>query len=269
MKKILVIDDETITIHVIKFTLEDNPNIEIVTATDGSKAIEYLDNNVPDLIISDLVMPYKNGVDVVSYVNQKYPKVPIIVISSLASNHTSVQEVKKLNISYFIAKPLNSEVLNNCVLELLGNFIDTKEIISSNKEYISVESDSKKRTKENSNNSSEKFTKINDSIMKKSKNKEFKKIKPNEIIENLSNAEQPENESLDDQKYSKRIKKIKKIKENIEDNKDDVKMLIKMLKSDFFSEELDENSANKILKKIQKKIDNHFELINELQELEE
>ena len=120
MKKILVIDDETITIQIIKFTLEENKNFDIVTAADGSKAIEYLENNVPDLIISDLVMPFKTGVEVVSFVNQKYPNVPIIVMSSLASNHTSVQEVKKLNISYYISKPLDSEVLNNCVTELLG-----------------------------------------------------------------------------------------------------------------------------------------------------
>lgn len=128
MKKILIIDDETITIQIIKFTLEDNPNFEIVTATDGSKAIEYLEKNIPDLIISDLVMPFKTGVDVVSYVNQKYPKVPIIVISSLASNHTSVQEVKKLNISYYFSKPLDSEILKNCVIELLSN----NEILNSN-----------------------------------------------------------------------------------------------------------------------------------------
>lgn len=128
MKKILIIDDETITIHIIKFTLEDNPNFEIVTATDGSKAIEYLEKNIPDLIISDLVMPFKTGVEVVSYVNQKYPKVPIIVISSLAPNHTSVQEVKKLNISYYILKPLDSKILKNCVIELLSN----NEILNSN-----------------------------------------------------------------------------------------------------------------------------------------
>ena len=120
MKKILVIDDETITIQIIKFTLEENKNFDIVTAADGSKAIEYLENNVPDLIISDLVMPFKTGVDVVSFVNQKYPNVPIIVMSSLASNHTSVQEVKKLNISYYISKPLDFKILNNCVTELLG-----------------------------------------------------------------------------------------------------------------------------------------------------
>ena len=130
MKKILVIDDETITVQIIKFTLEENANLEVITAADGSKAIEYLENNVPDLIISDLVMPFKTGVDVVSYVNEKYPKVPIIVISSLAPNHTSVQEVKKLNISYYISKPLDSEILNNCVIELLGK--EDVEIINPN-----------------------------------------------------------------------------------------------------------------------------------------
>lgn len=128
MKKILVIDDETITIQIIRFTLEENANLEVITAADGSKAIEYLENNVPDLIISDLVMPFKTGVDVVSYVNEKYPQLPIIVMSSLASNHKNVLEVKKLNISFYIAKPLDSEVLNNCVIELLSN----NEILNSN-----------------------------------------------------------------------------------------------------------------------------------------
>ena len=44
MKKILVIDDETITIQIIRFTLEENANLEVITAADGSKAIEYLEN---------------------------------------------------------------------------------------------------------------------------------------------------------------------------------------------------------------------------------
>ena len=45
MKKILVIEDETITIQIIRFTLEENANLEVITAADGSKAIEYLENN--------------------------------------------------------------------------------------------------------------------------------------------------------------------------------------------------------------------------------
>ena len=259
MKKILIIDDETITIHIIKFTLEDNPNFEIVTATDGSKAIEYLEKNIPDLIISDLVMPFKTGVDVVSYVNQKYPKVPIIVISSLASNHTSVQEVKKLNISYYISKPLDSEILNNCVIELLSN----NEILNSNEsqeKLIPIENN----IKASNNNLTNDNVKTKGNIMKKSKNKDI------EIVKTLSNDENKTEIQLSEKKVSenkKSDKKIIKIKTIIKENKKVGNKLIKKLKIKLFEQEFDDEKTKKTLKKLQDISKLHFDFIKKLEEL--
>lgn len=259
MKKILIIDDETITIHIIKFILEDNPNFEIVTATDGSKAIEYLEKNIPDLIISDLVMPFKTGVDVVSYVNQKYPKVPIIVISSLASNHTSVQEVKKLNISYYISKPLDSEILNNCVIELLSN----NEILNSNEsqeKLIPIENN----IKASNNNLTNDNVKTKGNIMKKSKNKDV------EIVKTLSNDENKTEIQLSEKKVSenkKSDKKIIKIKTIIKENKKVGNKLIKKLKIKLFEQEFDDEKTKKTLKKLQDISKLHFDFIKKLEEL--
>ena len=258
MKKILIIDDETITIHIIKFTLEDNPNFEIVTATDGSKAIEYLEKNIPDLIISDLVMPFKTGVEVVSYVNQKYPKVPIIVISSLASNHTSVQEVKKLNISYYISKPLDSEILNNCVIELLSN----NEILNSNEsqeKLIPIENN----IKASNNNLTNDNVKTKGNIIKKSKNKE---TELETIKETSSKIQTTEIDLVDSKKHDE---KVKKVKTKIKENKKEGKKILKKLKSNLFKEEFDENNIKKIVKKLQKITALHFGFINELEKLEE
>ena len=259
MKKILIIDDDKITIHIIKFILEDNPNFEIVTATDGSKAIEYLEKNIPDLIISDLVMPFKTGVDVVSYVNQKYPKVPIIVISSLASNHTSVQEVKKLNISYYISKPLDSEILNNCVIELLSN----NEILNSNEsqeKLIPIENN----IKASNNNLTNDNVKTKGNIMKKSKNKDI------EIVKTLSNDENKTEIQLSEKKVSenkKSDKKIIKIKTIIKENKKVGNKLIKKLKIKLFEQEFDDEKTKKTLKKLQDISKLHFDFIKKLEEL--
>ena len=258
MKKILIIDDETITIHIIKFTLKDNPNFEIVTATDGSKAIEYLEKNIPDLIISDLVMPFKTGVEVVSYVNQKYPKVPIIVISSLAPNHTSVQEVKKLNISYYISKPLDSEILNNCVIELLSN----NEILNSNEsqeKLIPIENN----IKASNNNLTNDNVKTKGNIIKKSKNKE---TELETIKETSSKIQTTEIDLVDSKKHDE---KVKKVKTKIKENKKEGKKILKKLKSNLFKEEFDENNIKKIVKKLQKITALHFKFINELEKLEE
>lgn len=259
MKKILIIDDETITIHIIKFTLEDNPNFEIVTATDGSKAIEYLEKNIPDLIISDLVMPFKTGVEVVSYVNQKYPKVPIIVISSLASNHTSVQEVKKLNISYYISKPLDSEILNNCVIELLSN----NEILNSNEsqeKLIPIENN----IKASNNNLTNDNVKTKGNIIKKSKNNDI------EIVKTISNDENRTEIQLSEKKVSenkKSDKKIIKIKTIIKENKKVGNKLIKKLKIKLFEQEFDDEKTKKTLKKLQDISKLHFDFIKKLEEL--
>ena len=258
MKKILIIDDDKITIHIIKFILEDNPNFEIVTVTDGSKAIEYLEKNIPDLIISDLVMPFKTGVDVVSYVNQKYPKVPIIVISSLASNHTSVQEVKKLNISYYISKPLDSEILNNCVIELLSN----NEILNSNEsqeKLIPIENN----IKASNNNLTNDNVKTKGNIIKKSKNKE---TELETIKETSSKIQTTEIDLVDSKKHDE---KVKKVKTKIKENKKEGKKILKKLKSNLFKEEFDENNIKKIVKKLQKITALHFGFINELEKLEE
>ena len=239
--------------------MEDNPNFEIVTATDGSKAIEYLEKNIPDLIISDLVMPFKTGVDVVSYVNQKYPKVPIIVISSLASNHTSVQEVKKLNISYYISKPLDSEILNNCVIELLSN----NEILNSNEsqeKLIPIENN----IKASNNNLTNDNVKTKGNIMKKSKNKDV------EIVKTLSNDENKTEIQLSEKKVSenkKSDKKIIKIKTIIKENKKVGNKLIKELKIKLFEQEFDDEKTKKTLKKLQDISKLHFDFIKKLEEL--
>ena len=256
MKKILVIDDETITIQIIKFTLEENKNFDIVTAADGSKAIEYLENNVPDLIISDLVMPFKTGVDVVSFVNQKYPNVPIIVMSSLASNHKNVIEVKKLNISFYIAKPLDSEVLNNCVIELLAK--DEVEIVNpnANKKELNSElnSTSDFEKSKNINDETEKSIKPEENSMDKTKKSELETIK-----ETSSKIQTTEKDLVDSKKHDK---KVKKVKTKIKENKKEGKKILKKLKSNLFKEEFDENNIKKIVKKLQKITALHSKFIN-------
>ena len=265
MKKILVIDDETITIQIIRFTLEENANLEVITAADGSKAIEYLENNVPDLIISDLVMPFKTGVDVVSYVNEKYPQLPIIVMSSLASNHKNVLEVKKLNISFYIAKPLDSEVLNNCVIELLAK--DEVEIVNpnANKKELNSElnSTSDFEKSKNINDETEKSIKPEENSMDKNKNKE---TELETIKETSSKIQTTEIDLVDSKKHDE---KVKKVKTKIKENKKEGKKILKKLKSNLFKEEFDKNNIKKIVKKLQKITALHFGFINELEKLEE
>ena len=62
-RKILIADDEPDILEILKFNL-DNEGYEVITAKDGDEAIEKARRTKPDLVILDVMMPKKNGVEV-------------------------------------------------------------------------------------------------------------------------------------------------------------------------------------------------------------
>ena len=80
MKKILVVDDEESIRVLIKEALE-NDEYEFVEANDGDAALKLLSNNKFDLVITDIVMPKKNGIDLIIGMRKVKSDTPIIAIS--------------------------------------------------------------------------------------------------------------------------------------------------------------------------------------------
>ena len=63
MKKILVVDDEKPISDIVKFNLEKE-GFEVVTAYDGEEAVEKVEEENPDLIVLDLMLPKMDGLEV-------------------------------------------------------------------------------------------------------------------------------------------------------------------------------------------------------------
>jgi DNA-binding NtrC family response regulator len=79
MKTILVVDDEPSMRHVIEDALSDDYNV--VNVTNGREAWDRLAENKYDLVITDLVMPEMNGIDLVMGIRKTYPDQKLIIIS--------------------------------------------------------------------------------------------------------------------------------------------------------------------------------------------
>lgn len=79
MKKILVVDDE----ENIRFVLDEllNADYAVSLAANGREALEMTDKTIFDLIITDLVMPEMNGIELVIAVKNKFPNQKIIAMS--------------------------------------------------------------------------------------------------------------------------------------------------------------------------------------------
>lgn len=104
--KILIIEDDKIIKNIIEFLLKKE-GYEIEFAEDGLIGLEKTNSFLPDLIITDIMLPYKSGLEITSYVKTNYPKVPVIIISSLGKEDLTVIEAFKLGADDLIAKPFN------------------------------------------------------------------------------------------------------------------------------------------------------------------
>ncbi|ESU25114.1 response regulator receiver protein [Flavobacterium enshiense DK69] len=118
MKKVLIIEDDRIIINILNFLLKKE-GFEISFAQDGIEGIEKISAIRPDLIISDIMMPYKSGREITLFAKTNFPEIPIIMISSLGKEDQTVIEVANLGVDEFIAKPFDPKELIEKVKALL------------------------------------------------------------------------------------------------------------------------------------------------------
>ena len=118
-KKILIIEDDELIIKILSFILLKE-GYQLSVLKDGLSATEQIHHINPDLIITDLLLPYKSGLEIISFVKDNYKDKPIIALSSLGEEEYSVSEAFKLGADDFIAKPFNPNELVLRVKRLLG-----------------------------------------------------------------------------------------------------------------------------------------------------
>ena len=119
-KKILIIEDDELIIKILKFIL-NKEGYQLSVVMDGLSAVEQIHSINPDVVITDLMLPSKSGLDVIRFVKENFEKTPIIVLSSLGEEEHSVSEAFKLGADDFIAKPFNPNELVLRVKRLLNH----------------------------------------------------------------------------------------------------------------------------------------------------
>lgn len=118
-RSILIADDSESILAVVSTTLEENYNI--VTVLDGAAAIDELDRDVKfDLIITDLNMPRKDGIEVIKSARhqERYSLTPILVLTT-ESQVQKKQEAKEAGATGWIVKPFEPENLRAVVKKVL------------------------------------------------------------------------------------------------------------------------------------------------------
>lgn len=114
MKKILAIDDELSMRTLLEFFLKET--YEVVTIASGEEALEWLDETIPDLIISDIEMRGMDGFEFLRQVRLRgYTKhTPVIMLSGKSESKERVK-CYQLGAQDYLIKPFNPEELNELV----------------------------------------------------------------------------------------------------------------------------------------------------------
>lgn len=112
MYDILVVDDEPMIREGLKVALEMEGH-RTLTASDGNEALKMVDEKKPHLIITDIIMPESDGIEVICTVKENNPDIKILAISGggriSAKDHLKI--AKQLGATGILSKPFSTEEL--------------------------------------------------------------------------------------------------------------------------------------------------------------
>ncbi|MGH7828956.1 MAG: UDP-3-O-acyl-N-acetylglucosamine deacetylase, partial [Candidatus Binatia bacterium] len=117
-RTILVVDDEDEIRESVSEILSDE-GYRVVAAADGTKVLDLIRKERPDLVLLDIWMPRVDGIGLLKEIKDREPEVEVIMISGHGNIHTAVTATK-FGAFDFIEKPLSMEGLLGTVRRALG-----------------------------------------------------------------------------------------------------------------------------------------------------
>ena len=115
---VLFVDDDQALLNGIRRVLHQEP-YAIITASDGTQALEILQAQQVDVIVSDEKMPHMDGTEFLAIAAQKYPQTVRIMLTGQADLETAVKAINQGEIYRFLTKPCSEIELGVCIRQAL------------------------------------------------------------------------------------------------------------------------------------------------------
>ena len=148
MGKIVVVDDEKIVTSAFKTLLKVEGFSDAHFFNSPKEAIEFLKTNVPDLVISDFLMPEMNGLEFLTEVKKMYPEVSKILLTGYADKENAIKAINEVGLYRYIEKPWD----NNDLILNIKNGIERSYLLSELRKKIAELEVAKKELEKYSHN---------------------------------------------------------------------------------------------------------------------
>ena len=107
MTKILIVDDDQNQRTILQRILKKE-NYDCMTASSGQQALELLEKNLFDLVISDMRMGRISGRDLLKSIQKKWPKLPVLIVTAFAELQDAIRLVTHEGACYYFEKPIDT-----------------------------------------------------------------------------------------------------------------------------------------------------------------
>jgi len=128
--KILFVEDDDLMRNTIKNVLEKNART-VLLAADGKEGLELFKQEAPDIVLTDIMMPVMNGLEMIHQIRRLGSNVKIVVVSAYSEKDNFLKAIA-LGVNNFLIKPISYKNLLN-VLEELANVIQLEKNVEAEK----------------------------------------------------------------------------------------------------------------------------------------
>ena len=120
-KKVLIAEDEQTLLKTIEFTLKDK-GYETITATDGEEALNLIKKHKPDVVLLDILMPRKSGLDVLKEMkaDSELSDIVVLLLTNLSDEESISQGVALGARGYFIKSDMTLDEVAEKVDEVVN-----------------------------------------------------------------------------------------------------------------------------------------------------
>ncbi len=121
--KILIVDDEQMVTKTVVMLLGLEGFSNVTPFNNPKEALEYLNNNEIDLILSDFIMPQMNGIDFLEQAKKIQPDIATILLTGYADKENAIRAINEIGIFKYIEKPWDN---NNLIINIKNALTQTR-----------------------------------------------------------------------------------------------------------------------------------------------
>ncbi len=127
MTTILVVDDSAMDRRIAGGFLEKDLDCQVLYAEDGAAALKSVEEHLPDVVVTDMVMPNLDGLQLVEAMKRDFPLIPVIIMTAVGTEETAVQALKRGAASY-VTKQRSAQDLLETVRMVLRAADDERNV---------------------------------------------------------------------------------------------------------------------------------------------